>query len=60
MEGTFFGEYVAPVEDFSRGLYQPTLDSAFKRGSQPLPFHLVIIEYTQAALYVVWKGNVEF
>ena len=38
--GTFFGEYVAPVEDFSRGLYQPELDSAFKRGSQPLPFSL--------------------
>jgi hypothetical protein len=38
--GTFFGEYVAPVEDFSRGLYQPALDSAFKRGSQPLPFSL--------------------
>jgi len=39
-KGTFFGEYVAPVEDFSRGLYQPELDSAFKRGSQPLPFSL--------------------
>jgi hypothetical protein len=38
--GTFFGEYVAPVEDFSRGLYQPELDSAFKKGSQPLPFSL--------------------
>ncbi len=38
--GTFFGAYVAPVEDFSRGLYQPELDSAFKRGSQPLPFSL--------------------
>ncbi len=37
---TFFGNYVAPVEDFSRGLYQPSLDSAFKRGSQPLPFSL--------------------
>jgi hypothetical protein len=37
---TFFGEYVAPVEDFSRGLYQPSLDSAFKRGSKPLPFSL--------------------
>lgn len=38
--GTFFGQYVAPVEDFSRGLYQPELDSAFKKGSQPLPFSL--------------------
>jgi hypothetical protein len=38
--GTFFGEYVAPVEDFSRGLFQPALDSAFKKGSQPLPFSL--------------------
>jgi hypothetical protein len=38
--GTFFGEYVAPVEDFSRGLYQPDLDSAFKKGAQPLPFSL--------------------
>jgi len=37
---TFFGEYIAPVEDFSRGLYQPELDSAFKKGSQPLPFSL--------------------
>ncbi len=38
--GTFFGEYVPPVEDFSRGLFQPALDSAFKKGSQPLPFSL--------------------
>ena len=38
--GKFFGEYVAPVEDFSRGLYQPELDSAFKKGSAPLPFSL--------------------
>ncbi len=38
--GTFFGEYVPPVEDFSRGLYQPALDSAFKKGAQPLPFSL--------------------
>jgi hypothetical protein len=37
---TFFGDYIAPVEDFSRRLYQPDLDSAFKRGSQPLPFSL--------------------
>jgi len=37
---TFFGEYVPPVEDFSRGLYQPALDSAFKKGAQPLPFSL--------------------
>ncbi|MBS1507953.1 MAG: hypothetical protein JSS79_15035 [Bacteroidetes bacterium] len=37
---TFFGEYVAPVEDFSRGLYQKSLDEAFKQGSQPLPFSL--------------------
>jgi len=33
--GTFFGEYVAPVEDFSRGLYQPELDSAFKEERNP-------------------------
>lgn len=39
-KATFFGDYVAPVEDFSRGLYQKELDSAFKRGSQPLPFSL--------------------
>jgi hypothetical protein len=38
--GTFFGAYVPPVEDFSRGLFQPALDSAFKKGSQPLPFSL--------------------
>ena len=38
--GQFFGEYVAPVEDFSRGLYQPLLDSAFRRGSEPMPFSL--------------------
>ncbi len=37
---TFFGEYVPPVEDFSRGLFQPALDSAFKKASQPLPFSL--------------------
>ncbi|MGC4023122.1 MAG: hypothetical protein QM734_14835 [Cyclobacteriaceae bacterium] len=39
-KATFFGDYVPPVEDFSRGLYQPALDSAFKRGSQTLPFSL--------------------
>ena len=39
-KATFFGDYVAPVEDFSRGLYQKDLDSAFKRGSQPMPFSL--------------------
>ncbi len=39
-KATFFGEYVPPVEDFSRGLFQPALDSAFKTGSQPLPFSL--------------------
>ena len=37
---TFFGDYIAPVEDFSRRLYQADLDSAFKGGSQPLPFSL--------------------
>ncbi|MBS1682613.1 MAG: hypothetical protein JST48_12945 [Bacteroidetes bacterium] len=39
-KATFFGEYVPPVEDFSRGLYQASLDSAFKQGSEPLPFSL--------------------
>src|SRR5258706_804662 len=38
--GAFVGQNVSPLEDFSRGLYQPELDSAFKRGSQPLPFSL--------------------
>jgi hypothetical protein len=39
-KATFFGDYIAPVEDFSRGLYQKDLDSAFKQGSQPMPFSL--------------------
>jgi len=39
-KATFFGDYIAPVEDFSRGLYQKDLDSAFKRGAQPMPFSL--------------------
>ncbi|MBS1557435.1 MAG: hypothetical protein JST69_01805 [Bacteroidetes bacterium] len=39
-KGIFFGNYVPPVEDFARGLYQASLDSAFKRAAQPLPFSL--------------------
>jgi len=39
-KGTFFGEYVPPVEDFMRSLYQKELDSAFKKNAQPLPFSL--------------------
>ena len=38
--GQFFGEYIKPVEDFSSGLYQKDLDSAFKASSKPLPFSL--------------------
>ncbi|MBS1486409.1 MAG: hypothetical protein JST43_02375 [Bacteroidetes bacterium] len=39
-KGMFFGNYVPPVEDFARGLYQASLDSAFKKSAQPMPFSL--------------------
>ena len=35
-----FGDYVAPVSDFSKNLFQKDLDSAYKKGSQVLPFSL--------------------
>jgi hypothetical protein len=35
-----FGDYVAPVSDFSKNLFQKDLDSAYKKGSQTLPFSL--------------------
>ncbi|MFN7329471.1 MAG: hypothetical protein ACK5UP_08195, partial [Bacteroidota bacterium] len=40
-KGTFFGEYVKPVKDFSSELYQTDLDSAYRASkAQPLPFSL--------------------
>jgi len=38
--GLFYGEYMKPVKDFIWLEKQPDLDSAFKAGSQPLPFSL--------------------
>jgi hypothetical protein len=39
--GTFYGEYIKPVKDFSSELYQADLDSAFKAGGKKeLPFSL--------------------
>ncbi|MBS1951354.1 MAG: hypothetical protein OJF59_003209 [Cytophagales bacterium] len=58
-KGTFFGNYVPPVEDFARGLYQPSLDSAFKRGAQPLPFSLGYHWSTRKQHYMLFaKSNV--
>jgi hypothetical protein len=37
---TLFGDYVPPVSDFSANLFQKDLDSAYKKGSQVLPFSL--------------------
>ena len=40
-KGTFFGDYIKPVKDFSSELYQTDLDSAYKASkAQPLPFSL--------------------
>jgi hypothetical protein len=39
-KATFFGEYIIPVGDFRPTLFQLDLDSAYKRGAQPLPFSL--------------------
>ncbi|MFM7856918.1 MAG: hypothetical protein ACKO96_34575, partial [Flammeovirgaceae bacterium] len=40
-KGTFYGEYIKPVKDFSSELYQKDLDSAYKASkAQPLPFSL--------------------
>ena len=40
-KGTFFGEYIKPVKDFSSELYQTDLDSAYRASkAQPLPFSL--------------------
>jgi hypothetical protein len=40
-KGTFFGDYIKPVKDFSSELYQTDLDSAYKASKvQPLPFSL--------------------
>lgn len=39
--GTFYGEYIKPVKDFSSELYQADLDSAYKAGGKKdLPFSL--------------------
>jgi hypothetical protein len=37
---TLFGDYVAPVSDFSANLFQKDLDAAYKKGSEVLPFSL--------------------
>ncbi len=39
--GTFYGDYIKPVKDFSSELYQADLDSAYKAGGKKdLPFSL--------------------
>ena len=54
---TFFGEYVAPVEDFGRYLYQADLDSAYKGASQPLPFSLGYHWSTRKQNYMLFTNS---
>ena len=53
----FYGEYVAPVEDFGRYLYQADLDSAFKGSSQPLPFSLGYHWSTRKQHYMLFTNS---
>lgn len=56
--GRYFGNYVPPVEDFVRGLYQPELDSAFKKGAEPLPFSLGYHWSTRKQHYMLFGKSV--
>lgn len=42
MQVQFYGEYTRPVKDFGEYVFQPDLDSAYKKSNtvQKLPFHL--------------------
>jgi hypothetical protein len=53
----FYGEYVAPVEDFGRYLYQADLDAAYKGASQPLPFSLGYHWSTRKQNYMLFTNS---
>lgn len=58
-KGQFFGEYVKPVSDFSSGLYQPTLDSAFKASPKlELPFSLGYHWSTKKQNYMLFSKEI--